>query len=114
MYAVIRRYSIKDISDLDEIVRLAEEGFVPLIKQTPGFVAYHLMNAGNNTVVTFSLFHDRSGAEQSTRTAASWVQQNLARYVQGTPEVTSGEVIIHELKLSCVSRVPVKGCAGRD
>jgi hypothetical protein len=26
------------------------------------------------------------------------VQQNLARYVQGTPEVTSGEVIIHEFK----------------
>ena len=95
MYAVLRRYSIKDTSDLDEIVRLAEEGFVPLIKQTPGFVAYHLINAGNNTVVTFSLFRDRSGAEQSTRTAASWVQQNLAQYVQGTPEVTSGEVIIH-------------------
>lgn len=98
MYAVIRRWNIKDISDLDEIVRLAQEGFVPLIKQVPGFVAYHLVNAGNNTVVTFSLFHDKAGAEQSTRTAASWVQQNLAQYVQGTPEVTSGEVVIHEFK----------------
>lgn len=98
MYAVIRRWNIKDVSDLDEIVRLAQGGFVPLIKQVPGFMAYHLINAGNNTVVTFSLFHDKAGAEQSTRTAATWVQQNLAQYVQGTPEVTAGEVVIHEFK----------------
>jgi hypothetical protein len=98
MYAVIRRYSIKDISDLDEIVRLAEEGFVPLIKQAPGFVAYHLINTGNNTVVTFSLYHDKAGADESTRIAASWVQQNLAQYVEGVPDVTSGDVVIHEYK----------------
>ena len=98
MYAAIRRYRINDINDIDEIVRRTQEGFVPLIKQTPGFVAYHLINAGNNTVVTFSLFHDKAGAEESTRRAADWVNQNLASFVQGAPEVTAGEVVIHEFK----------------
>ncbi|HET9918645.1 MAG TPA: hypothetical protein VFQ30_02295 [Ktedonobacteraceae bacterium] len=98
MYAAIRRYRIKNTGDIDEIVRRAQEGFVPLIKQAQGFVAYHLINAGNNTVVTFSLFQDRAGAEESTRLAANWVNQNLAQYVEGAPEVTAGEVLLHEFK----------------
>jgi hypothetical protein len=98
MYAVIRRYTIKESNDLGRIVRLVQEGFVPLVKQMPGFTAYHLINAGNDTVVTFSLFHNKEDAEQASTTAANWIQQNLTQYIQGTPEVTTGDVVIHEFK----------------
>src|SRR5947209_2993015 len=97
MYAVIRRYKIKNISE-DELVRLNQQGFVPIVKQIPGFVAYHFINAGNDTVVTFSLFHDKAGAEESTRRAADWGNKNLASFMQGAPEVITGEVLIHEFK----------------
>ena len=98
MYASIRRYKVKNINDFDEIIRRSQQDFVPLIKQVPGFIAYHLINTGNDTVVTFSLFHNQAGADESTRLATNWVQQNLAQYVQGPLEVTSGEVLIHEFK----------------
>ena len=40
MYVAVRRYQVK-AGSMDEIVRRAQEGFVPLIRQAPGFVAYY-------------------------------------------------------------------------
>jgi hypothetical protein len=40
MYIAVRRYKINPGS-FDEIVRRANEGFMPLISQIPGFMAYH-------------------------------------------------------------------------
>ncbi len=37
MYAVMRLYTLGKAEDLDEIVRRAGEGFVPLVRAVPGF-----------------------------------------------------------------------------
>src|SRR5438132_7266904 len=91
MYAAIRRYKIKP-SSFDEIARRASEGLVPLISQASGFLAYYAVDAGNDIACIISIFEDQAGADESTRVAADWVQQNLASLVQGPPEVTAGEV----------------------
>jgi len=77
---------------MGEIAGRAQQGFVPLVSQIPGFVAYYGVDAGNDVVVTISLFQDQAGEEESTRRAADWVKQNVAEFIQGAVELTAGEV----------------------
>ena len=98
MYTSIRRYNITGAETVEEITRHVNEGFVPIISQTPGFVAYYLVDAGDNVVATISVFDEQSGAEESNRRAADWVQQNLAHNVSGAPQVTAGQVALHKTK----------------
>ena len=91
MYVALRRYQIKAGASA-EIARRVQQGFVPLVSQIPGFVAYYGVDAGNDVIVTISIFEDQAGEEESTRRAADWVKQNTAELVQGPPEVTAGEV----------------------
>jgi heme-degrading monooxygenase HmoA len=91
MYIVVRRYTFK-AGSTDEVARRAQEGFVPLIRQTPGFVSYYGVAEGNDRIFTVSIFQDQAGADESTKRAANWISQNLAEFVQGTPEIVAGEV----------------------
>ena len=91
MYVAVRRYKVK-AGSMDEIVRSAKEGFVPLISQAPGFMAYYGVDAGNDIAITISIFQDQAGADESIRLAADYVKQNLAALVEGPPEITAGEV----------------------
>ena len=84
MYASIRR-SRSDRGS--EVVRRVGGEFVALLRRAPGFVSYHLVDAGNGTFVSVSLFETREGAEESNRIAAAWVAQNVAPLVQGRPDV---------------------------
>lgn len=95
MYVVIRRYEA-DIASSDEVVRRVREGFLPLIQQRPGFVAYHLVDAGDGVITSISIFRDHAEANESTRNAAEWVKANLAELVQGPPEIISGKVVLSE------------------
>jgi hypothetical protein len=98
MYTSIRRYTITEAETVEEITRRVKEGFVPIISQTPGFVAYYLIEAGDGIVATISMFDDEAGAEESNRRAADWVKQNMAHAVSGTPQVTAGLVTLHKTK----------------
>ncbi|MEV6760590.1 hypothetical protein AB0N16_08055 [Streptomyces sp. NPDC051105] len=40
MYAAVRRY--EEVADSAEAARLVNEGFVPLMRQISGFVAYRI------------------------------------------------------------------------
>lgn len=91
MYVAVRRYKVK-AGSMDELARRAQEGFVPLIRQAPGFVAYYGAATGSDSLFTVSIFQDQAGADASNKLAADWVGQNLAEYIQGAPEVDAGEV----------------------
>ena len=97
MYVTIRRYKVKPGS-MGEIIRKAQEGFVPIISKAPGFVRYGIVNAGNDTLVTISTFDDRAGAEESVKMAADFVKKNLVALVTGPPEITSGELVVAKAK----------------
>ena len=95
MYASIRRYQIKP-GAMPEITRRVNEGFVPIISKAPGFVAYYLVDAGNDIGATVSVFDDQAGAEESNRMAADWVKENIAALVASAPQITAGEVVGHK------------------
>jgi hypothetical protein len=91
MYAAIRTYQT---SDAAEWARRVNRGFVPILRGTPGFVAYYIINGGQGTVAAVSMFEDRAGVDESTRRAAEWVADNLAEFALGGPEVVAGEVTV--------------------
>lgn len=93
MYAVIRRYQF-DKGRSEELDRKVQELFVPLLKKTPGFVAYYWLDSGDGIGASLSVFENKAGAEESVRIAAGFVQEHLAQ-ILGKPEITQGEVQAH-------------------
>jgi hypothetical protein len=101
MYAVIRRYQLADPGAIDEVKRYVNEGFVPLVRNIRGFLAFYWLDAGKGAVVSVSVFEDRAGSEESDRRAAEYIKQHgaLASLLPDPPETTEGTVGIHELRL---------------
>ena len=95
MYVSVRHYDL-DAETVDELMRRGEEGFVPIISNAPGFIAYYALDAGEGVVASTSIFTDQAGAEESNRMAADYVKQNLATLLQSLPEITAGEVKVHK------------------
>jgi hypothetical protein len=96
MYASIRRYRTS-LGVADEIARRVNQGFVPIISKALGFVAYYVVDAGNDIIASVSIFQDQAGAEESNRMAAGWVKENIASLISGSPEVTAGVVTVHKI-----------------
>ena len=90
MYATIRRYTF-DPKNSEQLDTTIQEGFLPLIKKIPGFVAYYWLDSGSGAGASLSVFDNKSGAEESVRVAADFVKKNLATLL-GKPEITQGEV----------------------
>ncbi|MFJ9740903.1 hypothetical protein [Streptomyces sp. NPDC101166] len=91
MYAAVRRY--EGVTDAAEAARLVNEGFVPLMQQVSGFVAYYWIDVGDGVMVSTSVFQDRAGAEESISKAADFVRDNLAALLPNPPQVMAGEVV---------------------
>ncbi|MER6532589.1 hypothetical protein ABT215_01960 [Streptomyces sp900105755] len=91
MYAVVRRY--EGVTDPAEAGRRVSEGFVPLLRQVPGFVAYYWVDAGDGVMLSTSVYDDQAGAEESVRRAAAFVRDQLASLLPHPPQVTAGQVV---------------------
>lgn len=98
MFAAIRYYRTEPDS-IDEVVRQVKEGFVPIIRQTSGFVSYFVLDPGEreDAIVSVSVFEDEQSAQQSNREAEEWVSQNLNNLVV-IPEFAAGQVVVYEAK----------------
>ena len=90
VYATVRRY--EGVTDPVEAGRRVAEGFVPLLRQVPGFVAYYWIDAGGGVMVSTSVYEDRAGAEESVAKAADFVREHLASLLPNPPQVTAGPV----------------------
>ncbi|MFJ9419379.1 MULTISPECIES: hypothetical protein [unclassified Streptomyces] len=91
MYAAVRRY--EGVTDPVETGRLVNEGFVPLMRQVPGFVAYYWIDAGEGVMISTSVFQDQAGAEESILRAVDFVRDHLAALLPNPPQVATGEVV---------------------
>lgn len=96
MFAAIRYYRTTADS-VDEVVRQVKEGFVPVIRDMPGFVAYVLLAPRQNEIVSVSVFEDQHSAEESNRKSEEWVRQNMSELLPA-PEFAEGEVVVYEAR----------------
>ncbi len=90
MYATVRRY--EGVSNTSEVARLVNEGFIPIISEMPGFVAYYHVNAGDGVIVSTSVFEHKDAEEQSNFRAGEFVEEHLRPLLPNPPQVTAGEV----------------------
>jgi hypothetical protein len=99
MYATHRRYEGIDQSRIEELTRKVNEGLIPQLSKLPGFNGYFLMEAGDGVIISTSLFDTSGQAEDSTRVAAEWTQEEkLESLVPNPPKVIVRKVIAHETK----------------
>jgi hypothetical protein len=78
-----------------EVARRIEEGFVPISREIPGFVAYYFIDLGNDEVASISVFADQAGADEANRRASEWVKQNLASLMVTSLEARSGQILVN-------------------
>jgi hypothetical protein len=97
MYAAIRRYNVFE-GAADRIIERVNTGFLPTLRESPGFVAYFVVDAGDGTMAAVTVFEDREGAESSNRAATEWVRQQLGGLVKSAPVILTGEVKTHTLE----------------
>jgi hypothetical protein len=99
MYGTIRRYEAIDQNRTSEVVKKADETFVPRLSKLPGFSAYYLIEAGDGVMSTISFFDTSAQADESTRVASTWVrEQKLETALPNPPKVTGGEVVVHKTR----------------
>jgi hypothetical protein len=94
MYIAVRRY--EGVKDPSEAGRITREGFVPIIRETPGFVAYYDVDAGDGVMVSISVFEHKEAEEESTFRAGDFVAKDLERLMSNPPQVTVGDVVTYE------------------
>ena len=76
--------------------QLVDEGFVPIISEIPGFVAYYCVDAGDGVTVSTSVFEHKDAEEQSNFRAGEFVEEHLAPLLPNPPQVTAGEVVAYK------------------
>ena len=91
MYVAVRRY--EGVSDPQKVAQLVDEGFVPILSEMPGFVAYCFVDAGDGVMVSTGVFEHKDAEEQSTYRAGEFVAEHLAPLLPNPPQVTAGEVV---------------------
>ena len=94
MYVTVRRYD--GVTDPSEAGRLVDEGFIPIISEIPGFVAYYWVDAGEGVMISTSVFEHKDAEEQSNWAAGDFVAKNLASLLPNPPQITAGEVVAHK------------------
>jgi predicted Fe-Mo cluster-binding NifX family protein len=96
MFAAIRYYRT-DPDSIESVVRRVKEGFVPVITETPGFVAYFILTTRQDEIISVSVFEEQRSAEESNKKAEEWVRQNLSELLP-SPEFADGQVVVYEVK----------------
>jgi hypothetical protein len=92
MFATIRHY--EGVTDPAEVGRRVREGFVPLLREIDGFVAYYWVDAGDGLMISTSVFEDQAGADASDQRAADWIRdEDLGDLFPNPPQIADGEVV---------------------
>jgi hypothetical protein len=93
VYATVRRF--EGVIDPPEVARRVNAGLVQLISEIPGCLAYYWADAGDQVMLSTSLFADGAGAAEADRRAPVWVNQHIAVLLPNPPQITAGEVVAH-------------------
>jgi hypothetical protein len=92
MYASIRIYKADSI---EEVARMVNEDFVPMIEQMPGFLSYYCVATEDGRWATVSIFDTDPQTEESNRLAAEFVQHSDMISLVRRVEMITGEVVVH-------------------
>ena len=96
MYAAIRQGKART-GQAEELAARIKEGAIPIVSDVPGFRAYYVVYAPDDTVTAISIFNNHAGAEESNRRGVAWIEQSLAPLLDGAAFAVAGPVIVHTM-----------------
>jgi hypothetical protein len=96
MYAGIRQAKAKP-GKAEELTRRIKEGAIPIISDVPGFKAYYVVYAPDDTVTAISIFDDFASAEESNKRALAWIEKELTPLLVAPATAVAGPVIVHSI-----------------
>jgi hypothetical protein len=92
MHATIRRYrGVGAVAG--QLAPRVSQGFVPILRQYQGFVAYCAFGGQDGDIYSIGLFETKQAGEAANARAREWVQANLRDLGPDPPEVIQGEVL---------------------
>ena len=97
MFIAVRKYRVRRGATAEWAQRV-QDGFVPLLRELPGYRAYYLLEGGLDEIIAISVFDSADEALMSNVKAADWVRNNVMTLARGMPEVMVGDVLISEVK----------------
>ncbi len=93
MYASIRRYVVHPRS-MEKIAKQVNDGFLPIVRNIPGFAAYYVVDVGHGLGISISIFEDQAGAKRSAAESKEYIRENMASLFPNPPEIMDGEVLV--------------------
>lgn len=96
MYASIRQGKAK-AGQADELARKIKEEALHIISAVPGFRAYYVIYAPDDTVTAISIFDDYAGAVKSNNRLLPWIKKNVTQLLSEPVTAAAGAVIVHTL-----------------
>ena len=94
MHATIRAIKVKP-GQAAQVGALIEAEYVPLLQQVDGFVAYTLVDLGNDEVRSLGIFSSEAGAQGANDLARDWTARRLADLVDSPLDAREGAVLVH-------------------
>lgn len=92
MYMFIRKFTkVRSIADA---ARRAKSGIGRILRDSPGFKSYYVMDGGEGVAVAVMVFEDRECAKAANDKILEFVQASLLDLHLGEPEIIAGEVLV--------------------
>jgi hypothetical protein len=91
MFAVLRRYRVR-LGTVAQAVTQTEATLVPLLKQVPGFVAYYLLDTGDNIVAALTVFDSKPAAESASGLLSGWFRNDWPAFQLLPPDAGVAEL----------------------
>lgn len=91
VFASVRVYEGVDPADQNEIARLTAAGFLPIMRESDGFVGYYLLPAGD-MLAAVSLFDSAEQASASNEKAREFVAESLSPFLPNPPTIVEGTI----------------------
>jgi hypothetical protein len=93
VHAMVRRYVVSD-REIDEVAHRVDTEFAEMISQEPGFVDYQVIDCGDGTICSMTIFDTEDGARRSNQLAGEWVEESLADLRLERTQAFGGEVMV--------------------
>jgi len=96
MFVSVRKY--RNVKSVAEVKRRVEMEFIPILKQNPGFLAYHLIDCNSpesgNILTAISIFDNWDSVLASNASAKDFVRHRLADLLPEPADAVGGEAIL--------------------
>ncbi len=95
-YGVLRRVKLQP-GKVNEALEMMRTKLVPMLSSLPGFSRVAVFESGPDELLSLAAWRDRASAEEATRHAMAFMQENGGDIVAGPPEMIDADIKLREV-----------------